>query len=434
VIVVEDLLTCSPFLYDIVVTHALEWPTLTTQWFPDKETYTLLRVTAYISKPGKDYSTHRLLIGTHTSGADQNYLQIADVQLPISTTELSNYDDDRGEFGGFAGLECRLSVTQKIVHEGEVNRARYQPQNPDIIATMSVSGDVLIFDRTKHPNSPTSNDCKPDIRLKGHSAEGYKSVLFCAKNRYGLSWNPHKPGHLVTASDDTTVRHWDISSFQKANREIQATTTYTTHDAVVNDVSFHPLHDSLFASVSDDLTLQIHDIRSTSTSQPAHKVKAHSQPVNSLSFNPSAEFVLLTASSDKTVALWDLRNLKLKLHSFEGHRDEVTTVAWSPHEEPIFASAGNDRRVIMWDLSRIGNEQTPEDAEDGPPELLFMHGGHTNRVSDISWNPSDPWVMCSAAEDNIIQVWQPVLSSLEKVNCRRTIFGPQKYRMSLGRI
>ena len=47
-------------------------------------------------KPGKDYSTHRLLIGTHTSGADQNYLQIANVQLPISSTELGNFDDDRG--------------------------------------------------------------------------------------------------------------------------------------------------------------------------------------------------------------------------------------------------------------------------------------------------------------------------------------------------
>lgn len=27
----------SPFLYDMVITHALEWPTLTMQWFPDKE-------------------------------------------------------------------------------------------------------------------------------------------------------------------------------------------------------------------------------------------------------------------------------------------------------------------------------------------------------------------------------------------------------------
>lgn len=27
----------SPFLYDLVVTHALEWPTLTCQWLPDIE-------------------------------------------------------------------------------------------------------------------------------------------------------------------------------------------------------------------------------------------------------------------------------------------------------------------------------------------------------------------------------------------------------------
>ena len=26
----------SPFLYDLVLTHALEWPTLTVEWFPDQ--------------------------------------------------------------------------------------------------------------------------------------------------------------------------------------------------------------------------------------------------------------------------------------------------------------------------------------------------------------------------------------------------------------
>jgi histone-binding protein RBBP4 len=36
-----------------------------------------------------------------------------------------------------------------------------------------------------------------------------------------------------------------------------------------------------------------------------------------------------------------------------------------------------------------------------------MHGGHTNRISDFSWNPNDPGCMVTAAEDNIIQVWQP---------------------------
>ena len=45
----------TPFLYDLVMTHALEWPSLTAQWLPE------------VTRPeGKDYSVHRLLLGTHT--------------------------------------------------------------------------------------------------------------------------------------------------------------------------------------------------------------------------------------------------------------------------------------------------------------------------------------------------------------------------------
>ena len=60
----------TPFLYDLVMTHALEWPSLTAQWLPD------------VTRPeGKDYSVHRLILGTHTSD-EQNHLLIASVQLP----------------------------------------------------------------------------------------------------------------------------------------------------------------------------------------------------------------------------------------------------------------------------------------------------------------------------------------------------------------
>ena len=53
-----------------------------------------------------------------------------------------------------------------------------------------------------------------------------------------------------------------------------------------------------------------------------------------------------------------------------------------------------------------GDEQSPEDAEDGPPELLFIHGGHTSKISDFAWNVNDDWVVASVAEDNILQIWQ----------------------------
>jgi hypothetical protein len=37
---------------------------------------------------------------------------------------------------------------------------------------------------------------------------------------------------------------------------------------------------------------------------------------------------------------------------------------------------------------------------DGPPELLFVHGGHTAKVSDFSWNPNDPW--CELAQCRVL--------------------------------
>ena len=38
--------------------------------------------------------------------------------------------------------------------------------------------------------------------------------------------------------------------------------------------------------------------------------------------------------------------------------------------------------------------------------MLFMHGGHTAKITDLSWNPNERNMIASVAEDNIIQVWQ----------------------------
>ncbi len=35
-----------------------------------------------------------------------------------------------------------------------------------------------------------------------------------------------------------------------------------------------------------------------------------------------------------------------------------------------------------------------------------MHGGHTNHLADFSWNLNDPWLVASAAEDNMLQIWK----------------------------
>ncbi|TKX26828.1 histone acetyltransferase type B subunit 2 [Elsinoe australis] len=379
------------FLYDIMYSRALEWPSLTTQWLPDVQ-----------AVPGKNFSTHRLIVGTHTADeSHQNYLQIAHINFPNKPPATpSEYDPDREEIGGFGSAKERIdfSIQHKINHPGEVNKARYQPQNPDIIATMTNTGTALIFDRTKHPLQPKDNKIMAQATLEGHESEGF-----------ALDWNRHTEGQLATGSEDRTVRVWDVAkNFSTDNRTISASNVYTHHSAVVNEVQFHPVHGkNLFGSVSDDKTFCLIDMRTSSTSHPAIRIEAHGDAINSLAFHPKQDVLFATGSADKTIGIFDLRFPDHgKIHALEGHKDMVSKVEWHPTDSAILASSADDRRIIFWDLSRAGMEQTPEDAEDGPPEMLFMHGGHTARVSDFSWNHNDPWVMCSVAEDNLIQCWR----------------------------
>eukprot|EP00048_Salpingoeca_helianthica_P016305 m.231592 g.231592 ORF g.231592 m.231592 type:complete len:416 (-) comp18414_c0_seq1:25-1272(-) len=369
----------TPFLYDLVMTHALEWPSLTVQWLPDLTKH-------------EGYNVHKVLLGTHTSENEQNHLVIAEVKLPSHEARVDGrkYEDEKGEHGGFGSVSGKVDVKLKFNHEGEVNRARYMPQNPSIVATKSPSSDVFIFN--------TGGDAKKekgyDLRLLGHTKEGY-----------GLSWSQLKPGYLLSASDDTTICMWDING-PAQDRKLAAANIFSGHTSIVEDVQWHVLHDSIFGSVSDDKNLMIWDLRVSPAERPPQSIVAHSAEVNCLSFNPFCEFILATGSADTTVALWDLRNLKSKLHALNGHNDEIFQVQWSPQNETILGSSGSDRRLHIWDLSKIGEEQTAEEAEDGVPELLFIHGGHTSKISDFAWNSNEPWVVASVSEDNIMQVWQ----------------------------
>jgi hypothetical protein len=95
------------------MTHALEWPSLTVQWLPE-----------VVRPTGVEYETHKLLLGTHTSGEEQNYLMVVSVNLPKEDAEIDarKYNDEKEEVGGFGGVDIKISSSIKINHDGEVNR------------------------------------------------------------------------------------------------------------------------------------------------------------------------------------------------------------------------------------------------------------------------------------------------------------------------
>ncbi len=183
------------------------------------------------------------------------------------------------------------------------------PQNPSLIATKSPSAEVLIFNYTRLGNLPKeqlmqlSAESCPELRLRGHTKEGY-----------GLSWNPNATGNILSASDDHTICLWNIEKSPTEGKFVDPLAIFSGHQAVVEDVAWHLFHETLFGSVGDDCKLMMYvynlfiwnkyfdfswDTRSSNYTKPSHVVDAHGAEVNCLSFNPFSEYILATGSADK---------------------------------------------------------------------------------------------------------------------------------------
>lgn len=311
------------------------------------------------------------------------------VPLDDSSIKSAEYNDNEKDTHGFGSERQRIEVETKINHHGEVNRARMMPQKTNIVATKTILGEVHIFDYHKHPMVPENDEVKPEMKLTGHTKEGY-----------GLSWNPNLEGVLLSGSDDTNILIWDLNKKSSVGSQFDK---FSEHESVVEDVAWNRQDQFIFGSVGDDKKLKVWDTRQ---SKSVSSVDAHTEEAICLDFSYYNPNMILTGSCDKTVAMWDRRKPESALHLFKQHSEEVNCVKYHPHHENLFASASTDRRAIVWDVSMIGSEQSEEEKKDGPPEMMFMHGGHTAKITDLSWNPNERNTIASVAEDNIVQVWQ----------------------------
>ncbi|CAL8100321.1 unnamed protein product [Orchesella dallaii] len=381
----------APHLYDVCLNFVLVWPSLTVQWLPE------------IVELENNIIRHHLLLGTMTN-QEQNHLLICGIDVP-ERTKTDNVSDHAAKYKG------TMYVLKRINHEAEVNRARYMPQDSNIVATKSSSPEVFIFDCSKYPEVPEDSKFSPLLRLRGHQKEGF-----------GLSWNLKEKGKLLSGSYDALICLWDLnkSSCTENNvKYLNACRTFRAHEDVVEDVDWHPEQKHLFASVGDDKRLILWDTRGAVSEEAVFIGKdVHERDVNAVSFSPFSEFALATGSSDCTVAVWDMRNMSRKVHSLEFHRAEVMQVQWSPHNGSILASTGKDNRVFIWDLAKSvkGDPQSQiADDDPAPNELVFIHGGHVSNVNDISWNLHETGMISSVTEDNILQVWK-VAEDLQAVH------------------
>jgi histone-binding protein RBBP4 len=358
------------YMYSFVSETALTWPSLSIQFIKSNTFENKMKDTKFAT-------TRNLLLTTHTSGDDDDYLKIASLQLPKSLTEGKILSSEELET-----VNSRLKISKKFKQDIEINKVRVNPFNNRIWATINANGQVFVYEA----------DSKMNIILE-------KELIHHNQNGFGLSWDPFNESRLVTSSEDKTVALWD---YKLSDKPINI---YNDHTNFVNDVRFSFKKKDVIGSIGEDKKFILRDVNKNEILIDKEMQINKTTAFNSFTFSPFNENLVIFGGEDSNIYLYDLRKIEHCLHTLIGHTKPITNIEWDPFHDNIVGSSSMDRRVILWDLTKIGEEQLPEEAEDGVPELVMMHGGHTGGVNDFAFSMETEWCIASCSDDNIVHVW-----------------------------
>ncbi|ETO27560.1 WD-40 repeat-containing protein [Reticulomyxa filosa] len=181
---------------------------------------------------------------------------------------------------------------------------------------------------------------------------------------------------IISSSDDTTVRIWDIASGQ----QIQ---TFNGHSEFINCAEFSP--DGItIVSCSWDKTIRLWNRISGCEIQ---KLGGHLGTIYGVTFSPDGKNIA-SCSSDKTIKLWDVQSGKV-IQQLIGHFSIVFNVQFSPDGQMIISSSADDT-ICLWDV-KSGNK-------------LKELKGHSNYIRCIHFS-SDGKFIVSGSHDRTIRIW-----------------------------
>lgn len=402
----------APFLYDYLSTHALLWPSLSVQFFPDLQTVSSEFIPGLArQKSLPDLHIQRLVYGTYTMGQAVDSISIASLPMfrsinrHISVSNL-DYNAEKQEFE-LSQVSCpKLKVTQQINHSGDVNRVKYMPQNPNVLATANNWGDINIYERTKHSSLKRHQLLKdeetgvgsPEICLKGITSVNASDV-------FAMDWNPEREAVIVTANMAGDVNTFDIRQKYLSQSHTIEQTQYFSNGGGVNDVEWFSGHDSVFVAGDEAGYLRVYDTRSAA--EPVVKQQIVSKSgVNSVSVHPTNSSAIAYGNSAGHVGVWDLRNMGHNdaaeiISILDQHTDAITQLKWHRSRASVLASSSQDKLVRLFDVLSAES-----------PKLLFVHAGHMLGVNDFDWSHHEDWTIASVADDNSLHIWRPATNAL----------------------
>jgi len=260
-----------------------------------------------------------------------------------------------------------------------------------------------------------TKDTSSVVSWKAHGGRWISDAKFLPYSSSSVNENPTNkiiPRRLLTAANDGTICHWDLTSnsvktgapklLAQSNKSLHASGIFSMdvdndgvvivsgskdktialskvdrfgdaywrsgfHSAKVGCVSLSNGSCPLIVSASDDGFIAVHDSRSDDV---AVKIEdPHFKP-HSAVWKPGSSSMFLSAGLDETIKLWDCRDYSRPLASFHGHvpqrsgkrlkrihRPTFIEFSGASTSEPFILSGGEGSHCLsMFDLNKLSSD------------------------------------------------------------------------------
>lgn len=180
---------------------------------------------------------------------------------------------------------------------------------------------------------------------------------------------------IVTSSDDSTARVWDVATGRSV-------ATFSGHEMTVTSAAFSPDGTQVITTSSN--AARVWDV---ATGRPMVMFPGQNIIVWSAQFSPDG-MRIVTASSDKTARVWDALTGR-NLVTLSGHSASVSSAAFSPDGTRI-VTASLDRTARVWDIAT--------------GRTVMTLSGHLGGVLDAAFSPDGTKIVTSS-RDKTAWLW-----------------------------
>jgi len=191
--------------------------------------------------------------------------------------------------------------------------------------------------RHVYGQSSKKQDCYDNIRITKSSWDS----PFCAVN----------PKFLAIITEAAGGGSFLVLPVEKTGRVDRDTPLVVGHKAAVLDVAWCPHNDNLIASASEDCTIKVWDIPNGGLTKNltdcVADLVAHQRRVGVLAWHPSAYLVLMSAGSDNKVFIWNVATAEI-LTELDTHPDMIYTAFWNFDGSKI-ATTCKDKMIRCFD-------------------------------------------------------------------------------------